>query len=318
MSTPLFHPSPPFDRAGLASALRRLAAQNIWVGTSSWKYEGWIGQIYTRDYYVTRGRFSQKLFEATCLRQYASVFPIVCGDFSFYQFPSKTYWERLFHSAPGDLLYAFKVPEEITVKVFPKHARYGGRAGEANPSFLDATLFEDAFLGFLEPYHRQIAVLIFEFGTFLKTVYTGPKDFLRDLDQFLNRIPHNHHYAVEIRNPEFLCRDYFDCLRNQGVAHVFNEWTRMPEIHRQMALPGALSGPFFVCRALLKRGRPYEEAVRMFSPYEKIQDPNPEARQAMRSLIGHARETARPAFIFVNNRLEGNAPETICAVVEGI
>jgi hypothetical protein len=36
----------------------------------------------------------------------------------------------------------------------------------------------------------------------------------------------------------------------------------------------------------------------------------------MRSLIARAREQQEPAFIFVNNRLEGNAPETIQAIVE--
>jgi len=71
----MFHPSlfdepPRFDRAGLAGRLRKLAAQNILIGTSSWKYEGWLGQIYNRDRYVTRGKFSRKRFEETCLQEY--------------------------------------------------------------------------------------------------------------------------------------------------------------------------------------------------------------------------------------------------------
>ena len=49
---------------------------------------------------------------------------------------------------------------------------------------------------------------------------------------------------------------------------------------------------------------------------EKFQEENPGARQAMRELIGRARSTGEAAFIFVNNRLEGNAPGTIEAVVE--
>ena len=54
----------------------------------------------------------------------------------------------------------------------------------------------------------------------------------------------------------------------------------------------------------------------MFSPYTEIQDPNPEARDSMRILIGRAREDKRMLFLFVNNRLEGNAPLTILSVVE--
>ena len=35
------------------------------------------------------------------------------------------YWKRLFASAPASLKYAFKVPEEITVRMLPMHPRYG-------------------------------------------------------------------------------------------------------------------------------------------------------------------------------------------------
>jgi uncharacterized protein YecE (DUF72 family) len=317
MSTPsLFDPPPSFDRARLAATLKELAGGGVWIGTSSWKYEGWLGQIYSRERYLTRGRFSQRYFESACLGEYAETFPIVCGDFSFYQFPSVEYWRKLFHAAPQSLLYAFKVPEDVTVKVYPTHARYGARGGTENPTFLNAGLFQDALLGPLEAYRQQVAALIFEFGTFSKRSYPGAGEFLADLDRFLRTIPQGWRYAVEIRNPEYLGPDYFACLRAHGVAHVFNAWTRMPEMQRQIAVPEAFTAGFSVCRALLSRGRSYENAVKAFSPYEKVQEPNPEARQAMRSLIARAREQQEPAFIFVNNRLEGNAPETIQAVVE--
>ena len=111
----LFEPPPEFDRVRLAETLKRLAGKGVYIGTSSWKYPGWMGQIYTRERYFTRGRFSQKNFESNCLAEYAETFPIVCGDFSFYQFPSAEYWRRLFHSASSELLYAFKVPEDVAV-----------------------------------------------------------------------------------------------------------------------------------------------------------------------------------------------------------
>jgi uncharacterized protein YecE (DUF72 family) len=312
----LFEQPSSFDRAGLAAALKRLASENVWIGASSWKYEGWMGQIYTRERYLTRGRFSKSSFASACLGEYAETFPIVCGDFSFYRFPSPAYWQRLFRSVPAGLLYAFKAPEDVTVKVFPAHARYGPRGGASNPSFLNAAVFEDAFLAALEPYHRQVALLILEFGAFSRPSYNRAGDFLADLDKFLGAIPKTWRYSVEIRNPEYLGPEYFDCLRTHGVAHVFNAWTHMPEIHRQMAMPGAYTADFSVCRALLRRGRSYEQAVKAFSPYEKTIDPNPETRQALRSLIARARTEQQMAFIFVNNRMEGNAPQTIQAMVE--
>lgn len=313
---PLFEEPFEIDRACLSTKLAALASENIFIGTSSWKYEGWIGQIYSRNRYLVRGKFSQKRFQDECLSEYASTFPIVCGDFSFYQFPPESYWQRLFGSAPASLKYAFKVPDEITINMYPRQPRYGDRAGASNPSFLDALLLRNVFLDLLEPYRDRIAVLIFEFGTFPKQCYSDDREFVATLDPFLASLPGGFRYAMEIRNQEFLTPEYFACLHRHGIAHVFNAWTRMPEIHEQIQLPQVYTADFTVARALLRRGRPYEQAVAKFSPYREIQDPNPEARQALRDLIAHARERHQPSYIFVNNRLEGNAPQTIQAIVD--
>ncbi len=312
----LFEEPSQFDRQGLIARLASLAAENILIGTSSWKYEGWIGQIYSRQRYMTRGRFSQKRFNDECLNEYAETFPIVCGDFSFYQFPSPDYWRKLFGSAPSKLQFAFKAPEDVTVKQFPRHPRCGPRAGDDNSSFLDAALFQSGFLDLLTPYQPRVATLIFEFGSFARQCYPDVGAFLQELDPFLAALPRDFRYAVEIRNPEFLSPEYFACLRSHGVAHVFNAWTRMPEIGVQMNLQDVNTANFSVARALLRRGRPYEEAVAKFTPYERVQDPNPETRQALRLLIAQARKRHEPSYIFVNNRLEGNAPETIETITE--
>ncbi len=315
---PLFGAPELSPRQRLAEKLSRLAAENIWIGSSSWKYEGWLGHIYTPEGYFVRGRFSSRRFQDACLAEYAETFPIVCGDFTFYQFPSAQYWRRLFASAPATLQYAFKVPEQITVKPFPAHERYGARAGSANEAFLNAELLEEAFLDLLRPYRRQVAVLIFEFGAFSRQSYREGAEFVRDLDRFLATLPRDFRYSVEIRNPEYLEPEYFACLRRHGVAHVFNAWTRMPELAVQISIPEAYTADFTVTRALLRRGRTYEEAVQKFAPYDRIQEENPRGREAMRELIRRARADRRAAFIFVNNRFEGNAPRTIEAVIEGL
>jgi len=312
----LFDEPPEYELTPLGQKLAALASRNILVGTSSWKYEGWLGQIYSPERYTSRGKFSQKRFQAECLGEYAASFPIVCGDFSFYQFPSEEYWRRLFSSAPGSLKYAFKVPEEITVRMFPAHPRYGARTGQPNPTFLDAMLFRTAFLDLLEPYHERVAVLMFEFGTFGKQTFANVHEFVALLDPFLGSLPARFRYAVEVRNQEFLTSEYFACLRDRGVAHVFNAWTRMPDMSEQMQLPEVFTADFTVARALLRKGRPYEEAVAKFAPYRQVLEPNHEVRQALRGLISRARDRAEPSYIFVNNRLEGNAPQTIEAILD--
>ena len=82
---------------------------------------------------------------------------------------------------------------------------------------------------------------------------------------------------VEIRNPEYLSPAYFDLLSAHNVAHVFNAWTRMPSLADQVQLPGAFTADFTVVRALLAKGRNYEQAVKTFEPYRVIQEPNESA-----------------------------------------
>src|SRR5689334_22013358 len=132
-------PNPPaFDRATLAEALARLAAQGLYLGTSSWKFPGWRGQLYDEARYIYRGKFSESRFERLCLAEYAEVFNTVCVDAAYYQFPSARYLSELTGSVPADFLFSFKVTDEITIKRFPNLPRFGRRAGETNPHFLNA------------------------------------------------------------------------------------------------------------------------------------------------------------------------------------
>ena len=90
----------------------------------------------------------------------------------------------------------------------------------------------------------------------------------------------------------------------------------MPEIQEQFAMRGSRTSDLIVARALLRQGRAYEDAVRMFSPYDRVQDVNQPVRNALRELVDVALVDGQPAFIFVNNRLEGNSPATIVAITD--
>lgn len=299
----------------LAPKLSSLAGEGLYFGTSSWKYEGWLGSIYTPGRYEVRGKLSTRKFQSECLREYASTFPIVGGDFSFYQFPSADYWSRLFRESPDSLLFGLKIPEDLTVALWPTHARYGTRAGTLNEHFLDPTLLEKAFLRPLHAYTHRIAVLMFEFGTLPKKLIATPAEFVARLDGFLSVLPRTFRFAIEIRNPEFLGPRYFDALAAHNVAHVFNAWTRMPELDAQIEMPGVFTADFSVVRALLAHGRTYEDAVGNFQPYDRIQAPLPRVRAAMVKIAARARERKEPYYAFINNRLEGNAPTTIEAII---
>ena len=93
----------------------------------------------------------------------------------------------------------------------------------------------------------------------------------------------------------------------------------MPPVFEQVSTPGSRTNPNLIAaRFLLKPGRAYEEAVKLFEPYDQTKEENPEARAAGRTLISEGKSAGpkRKTFIFVNNRLEGNALNTIAAMLE--
>jgi uncharacterized protein YecE (DUF72 family) len=306
------------DRPALAAQMTRLAGCGVYLGTSSWKYPGWCGTLYDRSRYERRGRFAEARFNKECLAEYAEVFRTVCVDAAYYNFPTRQYLESMAAQVPPDFLFALKVTDAITLKHFPNLQRFGDSAGKANPNFLNSQLFIDSFLGPCEAIRPKTGLLMFEFSRFWPSGYVRGRDFIAHLDTFLSGLPKGWPYGVEIRNRNWLRTDYFTCLARHGVTHVLNSWEAMPPVTQQMALPGWRTNPdLTAARFLLKPGRPYEEAVKAFAPYDQLKEECPEARMAARRLIaeGKTTELKRRTFIFVNNRLEGNALGTINAIL---
>lgn len=306
-----------FDRSFVQAACARLATQGVWLGTSSWKYPGWRGLLYDADRYVWHGKFSTARFERLCLAEYAEVFKTVCVDAAYYKFPDHRSLAALVAQVPADFRFTFKVTDEITLRRFPNLPRFGARAGQVNPHFLDAELFASAFLRPCEPFREQVGLLMFEFTRFHREDFERGRDFVAALDAFLAQLPRGWRYGVELRNATFLAPEYFACLARHGVAHVFNNWDAMPPIHEQIALPGSRPADFLGARFLLKAGRAYQEAVDRFAPYDRVQEVNPEGRAAGAALIRETQASGgqRTAFIYVNNRFEGCALATLQAMI---
>jgi len=314
-------PEPPprsfgsLDLARYRQQLAQLADHGIYIGTSSWKYPGWCGMIYDEQRYFTRGKFSEAKFDKTCLAEYTETYSTVCVDAGYYQFPKADYLAGLCDQVPEGFKFAFKVTDDITIKKFPNIPRVGAKAGTVNPNFLNPEMFRRLFLQPCEAFHSKIGRLIFEFSTFHQHEFEHGRDFVTALDQFLTALPKGWNYDVEIRNKTWLVPEYFAMLRSHGVAHVYNNWTRMPSVGEQLTIEGSETADFNVSRFLLKPGRTYEASVEQFSPYKEIQDRVDEARTAAAKLLESSFEKKRLCYIYINNRLEGCAPLTAEAIM---
>lgn len=313
--------TPSFPVQDLKQSLDALAERNIFLGTSSWKYPGWAGLLYDEQRYLYRGKFTESRFKRDCLEEYAQVFRTVCVDAGYYQFPSPEYIAGLCAQVPEGFRFTFKVTDEITACTFPNLPRHGQKAGRPNPHFLDAELFRAAFLASFQKHRSKTGLIVFEFSHFHPRDFERGREFVDRLDGFLGQLPHGWQYGVEVRNKSLLQPEYFAVLRRHQVAHVMNNWTRMPSVAEQWRLPGVqTAGDFTAARFLLKPGRTFEQAVEMFSPYSATKEPYEEAREAAAAIVDYViktmnPQTSRPSFMYFNNRLEGNALYTLLAVI---
>lgn len=285
----------------------------IRFGTSTWTYEGWQGQVYRR-------RYARTTFARECLGEYCQylyngepLFRTVGNDSTFYRPPTASQLRHYLNQIPEDFEMCFKVWEEITIPQWARQARYGAKAGQANPRFLDAKLFNELVL---TPYREakfepHTGPFLFEF----QRHGMSSEEFCSRLDTFFIQLPRDFRYAVEIRNAGLLGPDYRKVLENHGVAHVYNHWSYMPPLRDQhQRMEERLTAPFTVLRLLTPLKMSYEAAKERAEPYTKIVEELPEMRRDTVELVKKAVKEQRKAYVLVNNRSEGNAPLTIQAL----
>ena len=284
----------------------------IRFGTSTWTYEGWQGQVYHHHYAKSR-------FVRECLGEYCQYqcqggprFRTVGNDSTFYRPPTTNQLRHYLDQIPEDFQMCFKVWEEITIPTYAKQPRYGARAGQPNPRFLDAKLFNELVL---TPYREakfepHAGPFLFEFQR--HGMLAG--EFCSRLDAFFQQLPKDFSYAIEIRNPALLGPDYQKVLETHGVAHVYNHWVSMPPLSEQHTRMGTFTAPFTVLRLLTPLKMSYEAAKKRAEPYNKIVGELPQMRRETVDLVRRAVAENRRAYVLVNNRSEGNAPLTIQAL----
>lgn len=286
----------------------------IRFGTSTWTYEGWQGQVYMRQY--AKSKFAQECLGEYCQYQYNNepLFRTVGNDSTFYRPPSASQLRRYLNQIPEDFEMCFKVWEEITIPSYANQPRYGPRAGQPNPRFLDAQLFNELVL---TPYREaqfepHAGPFLFEF----QRHGMSSEEFCTQLDGFFSQVPKDFQYAVEIRNAGLLGPDYRKILETHRVAHVYNHWSYMPSLAEQHQRMEPFTAPFTVLRLLTPLKISYEAAKKRAEPYTKIVGALPVMRQDTVELVRKAVAENRQAYVLVNNRSEGNAPLTIQALSE--
>lgn len=299
---------------------RELAARVprfVRFGTSSWSFPGWTNIVWS-------GRPSEAELARSGLEAYAQhpLFRAVSLDRSYYgplrDEELQAYGAQLGvarEKAPAlpPFRVLSKVWDEITTAVYPRHPRYGARAGTKNPHFLDAERFASDVLA---PYERSFAAAAGPFVFELTPMPRGAMDereLVARVDDFISRLPGHagHRWAFELRNAELFGSRWLDMLRANGAAHVLTYWTAMPPLRDQLrAKP--MTGPFTVIRLMLPPYTRYASRKADLAPFDKLAEPQPEMREDVVAILRAAAEAGcDEGFVLVNNKAEGSAPLTV-------
>ena len=294
----------------LESIRDRLPA-NLRFGTSSWTFPGWAGLVYHRRYP------NQRAFLRDSLGEYAQhpLMRTVGIDRGYYTPVPEEDLAAYARQLPDDFRAAMKVWQGVTMPGYPKHPRYGGNAGKENPDFLDAEVFARAVH---EParvaFSRHMGPWIVEVAPSPSRL--DPAWFCEKLDAFLGAAPSDFPFAVELRDRKLLTPEYTRTLRKHRAAHVFNYWSRMPNLAMQMRVEGLLEGGLLVVRLLLPPGARYADLKKAYAPFDRLVAPQSEMRQDVVRLVRAALDRDMECYVLVNNKAEGSSPLTVRALAD--
>jgi uncharacterized protein YecE (DUF72 family) len=277
----------------------------IHLGTSSWAFAGWKGIVYDRA-------ASRTVLSRHGLAAYARhpLLRAVSIDRTHYGPLPASELKSYADQVPDSFRFVVKAHELLTL------ARNRDPARSPNDAYLDPSYALREVVGpTLEGLGRKAAVLLFQFPPQRAEALGGPARFADELHRFLDSLPRELLYAVELRTAALFTSAYADALADAGACHCYNAHPTMPSVAEQSAsVPGARF-PALVVRWMLRRDRGYEDARDDFHPFDRIAERDDDARAAIARLC---RDATQPAFVIVNNKAEGSAPLSIVRLAESI
>ncbi|MEN9785553.1 MAG: hypothetical protein RLZZ299_817 [Pseudomonadota bacterium] len=304
----------PAPRDPALVALSGCLPTRLRLGTSSWGYAGWGDAVWGEP--ATDARLSREglsAYAAHPLLRTAGV------DRAWYAPLAERDAASLAAQVPEDFRFLVKAHEDLTVATFPRHARYGARAGAHNPRFLDPAYACEGVLGPLRAgMGPKLGVLLVPFTPQPVAALGGIGPFSERLHALLAALVRaaegTCHVAVELRTPGLLVPEVAGAIHAAGAVPGLVAWSGMPSVTVQAARLDADRAPARVLRWMLHAGFVHEAAAARYAPFGRLVDPDPVTRAALAALVRADRDT----FVVVNNKAEGSAPASVVALARAV
>jgi uncharacterized protein YecE (DUF72 family) len=299
------------ERHARGAALAGRLPETVYFGTSSWTFPGWTGLVFP-------SALAASALGREGLRHYARhpLLRTVGVDRSYYAPVPLTDLRAYADVLPDGFRCCVKAPASVTSRVEPT---FGAPRGAArwNPHFLSVNrLIDDLLLPLSAGFAAHTGPILLEFPPGPRDSPLGGPEFLERLDRFLEALPREFEYAVELRERAWLTADYREVLARHQMAHVFNYWSAMPMPLAQARVVPPDEAPFAVVRLLLKPGTWYEDQRERFRPFDRVVAQDDDMRSEVVELTARALAKGRRVYVLVNNKAEGSSPLTVEALAE--
>lgn len=283
------------------------------LGTSSWTYPGWKGLVWDGDY-------ADPLLAKHGLAAYTQhpLMRCVSLDRAFYRALTRAQYAAYAAQVPDGFRFVVKAPSSVADALVRDES---GRALQPNPLFLDAALAVREFAEpALEGLGSKLGALVFQLSPMSPALLADLPAVLQRLRTLLRALPSlrpdapDAVVAVQVRDPEFLTPALVEVLRESGATYCLGLHPKMPAIDGQLPLLRALWPGPLVCRwnMHLKHGPyGYEEARRVYAPYDRLADPDPSTRAVLARVALATAAAGYPAYVTIGNKAEGCAPLSV-------
>ncbi len=271
------------------------------IGTCSWKYDSWRGMVYSSKQNINY------------LEEYSTRYNTVEIDQWFWslfddivRLPEESAVKEYNDSVPDDFKFTIKVPNSLTLTHYYPSRSFKGL--KENPNFFDPGLYQ-RFIKTLQPLSSKIGALMFQFEYLNKQKMSSQAEFVDRLEAFFESIEKTYPCAFEIRNPNYLNKNYFDFIERSNSAHVLLQGYFMPSIEEVFKKYHEVIGAPVIIR-LHGPDRKKIEAL-TGKDWSKIVLPKDEKLSVLPSVINYFSEREIDVYVNVNNHFEGSAPLTI-------
>ena len=196
---------------------------NLRLGTSSWSSQDWVGGFYPAG-----------TAAADFISEYAKHFDAVEADSTFYRTPSAAMVRNWRARTPVGFLVAAKFPQVIT------HEKV----------LVDCASELAEFLKVMDLLGDKLGPLLLQFPYFNKQAFPRPLDFLVRLEKFLEQLPGDRAYAIEIRNKFWIIDRFLDLLRAKNICLALIDHPWMTPVDQLVAKQDVVTADFSYLRWL--------------------------------------------------------------------